>query len=423
MNESEQLHIEEEEYEYYDETGESDDDETAFLQTRKALNEAIAEQKVLKEKLLSIETRNKPAKWNKPVIIQRLDTSDRGNVDNDAEMSAEQIIAELKTAQHMLENAKRASETAKNEKAELENEIAQLVVKAEEEIDTLLQSNAAHHRAELMFEQMKFREQQAAWAHEKSELLSRAEHLSLISHEALHKSTESREFVDNQRKKIQTLANELKHDLAVSKKLKEKLDDAKYKVALIPNLTSEIDVNKRQADTMNKNITEQKQILKAVRVSKQAQAVLDDIAKQTEELEFSKSNSEKTYESAKEELEALKEKEKRVIVELEAAREKFKEAQMNVFVTESELKDMKAEFQRVKNLVIEEGRKNVELQKTMREQKMEAAMRYIRAHSKEIHRSDKVHSSLMNVRDQFNSRVPSILPPLNSSPTPKSSLR
>ncbi|OHT13866.1 hypothetical protein TRFO_15886 [Tritrichomonas foetus] len=413
----------EEEEENYSDDDSNNDDEIAFLQTQKALIEAIDEQKILKEKLTTLEARNRPAKWGKPVIIQKFDAH-RGNVDPDAELSPEQLIQELKTAQHMLENAKRASDTARAERKDLENEINQLIITSQQETDSLLQSNAAHHKSDLMTEQLQFRQQQSSWSSEKSELLSEAEHLSMISHDALHKSSEAREYVDNQRKKIQSLAAELRHDLTKSKELRDKLDDAKTKVTLIPNLLMEIDMNKNSADSMNKNISEQKQILKAVRVSKQAQEVLDDIAKQTEELAFAKKDSERTLENTQKELVTLKEKEKIIKKELEIAQEDFKNEQMKVFVMEAELRDLRSEFQRMKAMVIEEGRKNVELHKTLREQKMDATMRFWLDHSNEIHKAEKVHSSLMNVREQLLSRNTSTLPPLKPVvKVPKSSLR
>lgn len=400
----------------------TNDDEAAFLQTQKALQEAIAERKILKEKLTTLETRNKPAKWGKPVIIQNIDAT-RGNFEISEEMSPEQLVMELKTAQYMLENAKRASDTARAEKKDLENEINQLIANSEQETETLLQSNAAHHKYELQVEQLQFQKEQSRWSHEKSELLNQAEKLSMISHDALHKASEERELVDQQRKRIHSLALELRNDLTSSKQLRDKLDDAKNKVSLIPNLLSEIDVNNCNADNMNKGIGEQKQILKAVRVSKKAQAVLDDISKQIEDLNFAKKDSERSLESTKKELSELKEKEEAVKKELLKAQNDFKSEQMKVFVMEAELRELKAEFQRVKSLAIEEGRKNVELEKTIREEKMDATLRFIMTHANEIHRADKVHSSLRYVSDQLKARNSS-LPPLNPvKKVPKSSLR
>lgn len=174
---------------------------------------------------------------------------------------------------------------------------------------------------------------------------------------------------------------------------------------------------------MNKGIGQQKQILKAVRVSKKAQAVLDDISKQIEDLAFSKKDSEKTLESTKKELNELKEKEDGIKKELQQAQDEFKKEQMGVFVLEAELRELKSEFDRVKSLVIEEGRKNVELQKFIREEKMDATLRFIMTHSNEIHKAEKVHSSLRNVSEQLKSRTSSALPPLKPIPrVPKSSL-
>lgn len=412
---------EDEDQEILNDEQEFDDDEVAYLQTKKALNEALAEQKILKEKLTTLESRNKPAKWGNPVIVQKIDTTG-GNYDPDSEMSPEQLLQELKTVQHMLENAKRASETARAEKKELENELAQLIITSQEETEAILKSNAAHHKSDLQAEQLQFRKKQIDWGQEKSDLLNEAEELSMVSHDAVHKASEAREFVDQQRKKIHNLAAELRNDLTVSKDLRDKLDDAKTKVSLIPNLLTEIDINKNSVDNLNKGIGEQRQILKAARVSKQAQTVLDDIAKQTEELIFAKKDSERTFDNVTKELKQLEEKEAGLNQKLNKAREDFKNEQMLVFVLEAELRELKSEHSRVKAMVIEEGRKNVALQKTIREEKMDATMRYIKNHSNEIHRVERVQSSLMNVSQQYKLRSGSALPPLKPN-TRRSSLR
>ena len=153
------------------------DDERAFHQTQKALQEALGEQKILRERLANLESRNRPAVWGKPVVIQSIDAV-RGRFEHmDADIPPEQLANELKTAQHMLESAKRASDTARAEKRELEEEIEKLVVISKKETDALLRSNAAHHKQNLQNEQLQFQEQQRKWAAEKSELLAEAERL------------------------------------------------------------------------------------------------------------------------------------------------------------------------------------------------------------------------------------------------------
>lgn len=137
---------------------------------------------------------------------------------------------------------------------------------------------------------------------------------------------------------------------------------------------------------------------------------------------FAKKDSERTFENSKNE---LKTKEEILKKELEKSQEIFKNEQMSMFVMEAELRELKSEFERVKQNLIDEGRRNVELQKLIREEKMDATMRFLLNHSTEIHRVDKIHSSLKNVNHQFKQRMSPVLPPLKSSSpsATKSSLR
>ena len=219
-----------------------------------------------------------------------------------------------------------------------------------------------------------------------------------------------RSHIEKQRKEIRRLANELRDDLTKSKQLRDSVDDAKTKVALIDNLKTEIEANKEHAEQLQKSIAEQRQYLRAVRVSAQAKAIISDLEKQTDELITTKEEAEKELESSRHELEELCETEKRLNNEYLQAQEAFKAEQMSVLVVEAELRELKAEFERVKANVIQEGRRNVELQKSLREEKMNATMRFLLTHANEIHRADKVQSSLVRVRDKFEMR--STLPPL-----------
>ena len=388
----------------------ADNDKLAFLQTQKALADALKEQKVLREKLASLEARNKPAKWANPVFIQRIDAT-RGRFDGqDGDWPPEQLEAEVKRALDMLENAKRTRATAEKEKKELDEEIEELQTTATRETEELLQSTAIQHKKEMLEQQMKLRHQLAEWATQKAELLSDAENMALGSQKIVHESSVAREGVEKQRKEIRRLANELRDDLTKSKQLRDSVDDAKTKVALIDNLKTEIEANKEHAEQLQKSIAEQRQYLRAVRVSAQAKAIISDLEKQTDELITTKEEAEKELESSRHELEELCETEKRLNNEYLQAQEAFKAEQMSVLVVEAELRELKAEFERVKANVIQEGRRNVELQKSLREEKMNATMRFLLTHANEIHRADKVQSSLVRVRDKFEMR--STLPPL-----------
>lgn len=386
-----------------------DNDKLAFLQTQKALLEALEEQKLLREKLASLEARNKPARWGNPVFIQNIDAT-RAGFDQDGEISPEQLAMDLKRALDMLENAKRASEQAQTEKRELDAEMEELQINAVRETESLLQSSAIQHKKEMLEGQMEFRHQLTEWATEKAELLTEAENMSLTSQKILHESSQAREGVERQRKEIRKLANELRDDLTKSKQLRDAVDEAKMKVSLIDNLKAEIEANKERAEQLQKGIAEQRQFLRAVRVSAQAKAIISDLEKQTEELTGTKENAEKELEERRNEYQSLCEAEVRTKHELLMAQEAFKAEQMSLLVVEAELRELKAEFERVKETVIEEGRKNVELQKSLREEKMNATMRFILTHSKDIHRADKVQNTLVHVRNKLEMRA--TLPPL-----------
>jgi hypothetical protein len=395
------------------ESQQPDDDEVAFLQTQRALQEALKEQKILREKLSALESRNRPAKWGKPVFVQSIDAT-RGRFENEGELVPEQLVSELKTAQHMLENAKRASEAARAEKRHLEIEFAQAAVLAKQETDSLLQANALHHKQFLQAEQQQFRNQMLEWAGVKSELQTQAEKLGLVSHDILHQSSQAKNGVEDQRRTIVALATQLRNDLGKSKELKDALDDAKAKVALIENLAAELEANHEQANQLRKNIIEQKQILRAVRMSAQARRMLDEIAEQTEELMKAKADAEHQVAAVSQEADAILQREESLKRRLEGAQAEYREEQMALLVVESEMRELRAEFERVKIQAVAEGRRNVELQTTFRKEKMDATVRYIATHTKDIHRVDRVQSTLMTVRQQLRDRAMPRLPPLHS---------
>jgi chromosome segregation ATPase len=397
----------------------NNDDEIAFLQTQKALMEAVKEQKILREKLTALEARNRPAKWGKPVVIQSIDTT-RGRFENDADIAPEQLLSDLKTAQHMLENAKRVSETARAEKKHLDNEIAQLAISAREESESLLQANALHHKQYLQSEQQQFLDQVGGWQSQKSDIQTEAEYLAMVSHDVLHQSSESRVGVEQQRKKIASLATQLRTDTEKAKELKDELELAKSKVALIDNLAVELDANRKQAEDLQRSIVEQRQILRAVRISAEARRLVDDISSQTDELVRAKSDAEAQVEAVMKELDGLLKNEDQLKSELAQAQREFKSEQMALLVLEAELRELRAEFERVKVRAIEEGRRNVELQKSLREERMNATVRYIVTHSRDIHRVDRVQSTLLYVRGQLRTGEFSSLPALRLEKRSKS---
>ena len=388
------------------------DEELAYLQTQKALKDALAEQKVLKERLKNLETRNKPAKWGQPVLVQSFETT-RGKMDS-SNMSPEKLMTELKTSQHMLESAKRATEQAKAEMKDLQDEIETFKSTAATESEQIIQLNAKHHKEEAQKEQLKFLKIKSAWNEQKSALLSSAEQYSLVSHDALHKASQMREEVEGQRKKIQSLAAEFRSDLSKSKELRELLDEYKTKVALTDSLVAEIDANKRRSDQMLKQINEQKLLMHAVRISQAAKQKLDELAEQTKELNEAKKVAEQQYDEAKDENAMLTSKEGPLRTELEQAENEFKETQMEVLVLEAEIRELKAELSRMKPKAITEGRKNVGLQRVLKKKNMDATQKYLVMHQADVYEVDKVATYLHNVSSSLDHTAP--LPPLTPPP-------
>jgi chromosome segregation ATPase len=225
---------------------------------------------------------------------------------------------------------------------------------------------------------------------QKSDLQSQAEKLSMVSHEILHQSCDVRNGVEQPRKKIRALATQLRNDLTKSTGLKDALDNTKAKMALMDKLMVELDANARQAEQLQRNIIEQKQILGAVRVSTQAKRLIDEIGEQTDELLKAKSDAEQQVHAVSQEVEAMLRNKERLRRELERTQVEFEDEQMAILVLESELKHLRSEFERIKSMAIVEARRNVELQRTIREQEMDATVRYLATHAKDIHKVGRV---------------------------------
>jgi hypothetical protein len=250
------------------------------------------------------------------------------------------------------------------------------------------------------------------WMGEKSDLQTQAEKLGLVSHDILHQSSQSRQGVEEQRRMIFTLASQLRGDVEKAKELKDALDDARAKVALIDTLASELEANHKQAQQLQRNITEQKQILRAVRISAQAKRLIDEIGEQTDDLLKAKADAQLQVDTVSKEADAMLLKEEELKGRLQQAQTVFKNEQMGLLVIESELRELQSEFERVKRLAIVEGRRNVELQKSIREERIDATVRYLATHEKDIHRVDRVRSTLLNIRQQMRDRSIPKLPPL-----------
>jgi hypothetical protein len=88
---------------------------------------------------------------------------------------------------------------------------------------------------------------------------------------------------------------------------------------------------------------------------------------------------------------------------------------MEVSALDAELRELRAEFEREKELTILDGRKNVDLHTWIREERIDAAARFMVENSRKIHRLDRVQTTFMNVRQQLITREKA-LPPLTADP-------
>lgn len=374
----------------------------AYVQTHQALKEALSEQTILQEKLCALERLNKPAKFGKPIKVHSIEST-RGFVSDD-DTQPERIMIELLKAQSMLENARRAAESTYTEQQELCATMNNLVASSEREIEDVLQRNITRHKNELQYEQQVFRDEMGKWNVERSELLSEAESLSIQSQSVVHNTTVARENVEEQRRKIQKLAIELRTSLTRSKELRDQLDSSKEKVALTDNLRIEIDSNNNRLTFLNKQINEQKQVLKAVRISEAARSAIEANNDQIQELH------EIEIKCTSELLEAQKE-EAEVIDQLNAiednvaeADERFKNAQSEMLVLDSDIRELSAEYNRQVQEAIEQGRKNVGLETELRKEKIEAAQRYLISNCDKIHKVETVQNTLTRVKTKLQSR-------------------
>jgi chromosome segregation ATPase len=139
---------------------------------------------------------------------------------------------------------------------------------------------------------------------------------------------------------------------------------------------------------------------------------MDDIAEQTAELLKAKDDAEQHIQAVEQEVEKMLESEAKLKEDLERSQDEFKNEQMATLVLESEVTELRAEFERLKALALVEGQRHVQLQRTVREEKMEGALRYLITHGREVHRADRVHSTLLDVRQQLDTQNVSALPPL-----------
>jgi len=378
------------------------DDEKSYIQTHKSLTEALAERSVLREKLHSIEKRNKPAKYGKPVKLRSLE-SIRG-IHNIFEIAPDRLPGELASAQMLLTNSRRTVDSLTHEKNNLAIEINKVRNYMTTEVENMLLESMMKKRKEISNSQQAFQVLINDWSKEKSQLLSNAEQSSIKSHDALHKASLSKEKVETQRLHISKLVTELRKELSRSKEIREKLDDAKNKVSLIDSLVLEIDTNKKKANDILGQIEEQKSLLRAKKLSEPAKKMIEQQESQILELEDAKKDSQLKLESASNEMTKLVNQERHIISRLRNTEEEFKNTQSQVMILESDITILNAELKRSQETMKSEAQKNTELQRALKESKLEAAQVFLSKNVKSIHKPESVKSALNSTIEQFRGR-------------------
>lgn len=378
------------------------DAQESYNQTHEALREALSEQTLLKERLRSLEIRNQPARFGEPVSVRSI-SSTRGSI-NEEDATPERILFELAKAVSLLDNAKLASDTSEIELAELQKTLANYKKQSVIDTENIIAKNAHRHKVEMQHEQQIFHEEILKWNQERALLLTEAEKYSMISQSSIHKAAEIAEEVESQRKKIQKLSAELRNCLAKSKQIKEQLDQDKKKLAMIQNLKDEIEANTSKTAELEKTLAEQRQVLRAVKISAQAQSILDENDAQIADLKKSKKEANNKLKEAERQQYEIDQLELDVLRRIEEATRRFQLEQSQMFVLESDIREMKSEYAKKRQAALDQGKKQVELQCQLKGEKINAAQRFIIENVNQIHRVDRVQSTLLRVKNKLQSR-------------------
>ena len=376
-------------------------EEMWYNETHKSLIDALSEQKVLKEKLKTLGMRNKPAEWGKPIQICPIETEREAD---ELLQDPRTIIEELSKVENLLQNTRKTKESLIEEKTQIQNKIDDVMNTVPYEIDRICNENLFQHRATILSAQQSFEKTLNLWAIEKTKLLSCSEKLSIDSHQALHTSTLKKEGVEAQRTKISKLAYELRQCLSKAKELRDLLEEQKQKVNLIDTLTIEIDQNKAKSNHLIEMINQQKLLLGAKKVSKEATEMIKQQNDQIKELTETVIAANSHMLDVQDEKARLEQNEISLKEALDRADEEFRRSQTNVLVLDSEIAQLKRELERASKEAKDEGRKNVDLNRRLREEKIEAAESFLERNVRSIHRPDKVVTSLDTVREQLSQR-------------------
>jgi chromosome segregation ATPase len=313
-------------------------------------------------------------------------------------------IFEVAQAQSMLSNAQQAIERATLEHDDLINRQKTFVRKTQRETDSIIRQARFAFRAESLAEQHALNNVINDWNVERNRLTQGSEEMSISLQIALRATEDARFGVAEQRRRIQKLAAEFRGELEHATSIRKTLEQNRAKIALIPILRAEMEANDQTAENLGKQIEEQHAILRAVRISGQAKEALNDIASQVQELVKAEADAQAQLEQVTLEADRLVVLRAQKENEVHEAEETFRRAQTELLVLESEVRELSAEYTRQKEWAIAESRAHVELQRSVRKEKMEEVEKFVRDNHTRIHRVERVQTALGRVRSKLDPR-------------------
>ena len=369
----------------------------ALNPTCKALEEALEERDFLLQRLESIAVRNKPADWGQPVKIN--DFSLR--FQNSGAFNYEELLSNLESSISLLERIKSANEAARRERERLTKELEDIMSNGPSRVSEALSDNALMHRGNITAEQTVFEKISQAWVDEKSNYMQDAEKWSIKSHEAQTNAHKERVKVNEMRSTITKLASELRDSLSETKRLKDNLEDVKAKLKLVPDLTEEIEANRKKADELLSDINEQRLLLSAATKSGKTNALLNDLQTQIDKLISVLAEETEKRDNCLNEYQNLVQYHQELMQRTEELDEDFRQTQMSMLAFESENLALTQSLEKIKEEAMIEGQKNVLLNRTIKQERINAAEQFLDVNHYFIFRPDIVRSAISTVREQY----------------------
>jgi chromosome segregation ATPase len=374
----------------------------SYFETKRALDEAMMDQEVLQAQLQALESRNQPAKFLQPVIIRSVQ-SIRGGPREDHQSDGD-LLLEYQQAQAMLAQARDAAQASRDEQANLFIQMKEFREEAHENIDLLVLQTIAHHRKDLQHQQELLTKELESWNHERGLLLAEIDELSASSQIVMTSAVQARETANEQRRRINQLAAEMRRHLALVIDLRRQISEERSKIQLNSQLSSEIAVNARRADVMTRQIAEQKVLLRAVRISDQAKTYLQDLENQIVTLQATEEQAKQQLKQAKVELEQIMQLENAKKKQTQEVQAEFHRLQSEMLVLDSDIRELSAESERQRKAAIAARQENFQLEKRVREGKLEAAEQFVVEHIDDIHRVESVCTTLGRMKGKLEGK-------------------